>query len=153
MDKFDEYKFFADSAQHLSERRQAASQTYLTVNTAIFAVLALLVKDLGLHGWGLLLVILPLFLVGALACLTWHKIISQYKTLIGWRYDQLKEMEQAISGSHQTYSKEWENFFKPQGGKDRFRFSRLEAWLPRLFVGLYAAYGVGLVVATALGLW
>lgn len=49
-DKFDEYKLFVESAQHLSERRQAATQTYLTVNTSIFAILALLVKEAGLSG-------------------------------------------------------------------------------------------------------
>ena len=43
-DKFAEYKLFVESTQHLSERRQAATQTYLSVNTAIFAILALLVQ-------------------------------------------------------------------------------------------------------------
>jgi hypothetical protein len=125
----------------------------LTVNTAVFTVLAFLAKDLSLHRWGLVAVIMPLFLVGTLACLAWNRIIVQYKSLIGWRYDQLREMEQAMEGSHQTYSKEWEDFFKPRQGKDRFGFSRLEAWLPRLFLALYAVYGAGLVVAAALGLW
>ena len=45
------------------------------------------------------------------------------------------------------------DFFKPRQGKDRFGFSRLEAWLPRLFLALYAVYGAGLVGAAALGLW
>jgi hypothetical protein len=38
MDKFDEYKFFGERTQLLSERRQTATPTYLTVNMAIFAV-------------------------------------------------------------------------------------------------------------------
>jgi len=32
-----------------------------------------------------------------------------------------------------------------------FGFSRLEAWLPRLFVGLYAVYLVGLLIAAVVG--
>lgn len=153
LDKFEEYKFFAESTQYLSERRQAATQTYLTVNTAIFAIFAFLVKDAGFRGWGLVLVSLPLFLVGALACVIWHKIITQYKALIGWRYDQLMEMErsQEMAGSHQFYVKEWEDFFQPRQGKEKFGFSRLEVWLPRLFLALYLVYGLGLVVAIALG--
>jgi hypothetical protein len=151
MEKFDEYKFFAESTQYLSERRQAATQTYLTVNSAIFAVLAFLVKDAGFRGGGLVLVSLPLFLVGGLTCLIWYRIITQYKVLVRWRYDQLMEMERAIPECHQMYLKEGEDFFQPWQGKERFGFSRLEIWLPRLFLGLYIIYGVGLVVAIALG--
>lgn len=151
MDKFDEYKFFSERIQRLSERRQAATQTYLTVNTAIFAVLALLIKDIGFRGWGLVMVSLPLFLVGVLACIVWYMIIVQYKNLIGWHYEQLREIEQILSESHRIFRKEWEKFFSPRQGKERFGFSRLEVWLLRMFLGLSAVYGVGLVVATTLG--
>lgn len=146
MAKFDEYKFFAESTQYLSERRQAATKTYLSVNTAIFAVLAFLVKDVGFKGLNLLLISLPLFLVGILACWIWFKILAQYKALIGWRYDQLIEMERNITGSHRMYLKEWEDFFKPREGKEKFGFSKLELWLPRLFAVIYIVYGLGLVV-------
>src|SRR5512132_4350763 len=149
-DKFAEYKLFVESTQHLSERRQAATHTYLTVNTAIFAILALLVKEAGLKGWYLVGVSLPLFLVGALACLTWYKIITQYKALIGWRYDQLMAMERGMSGSYQIYVKEWAEFFRPKQEKEKFGFSRLEAWLPRLFLALYLMYTTGLILAVAM---
>jgi hypothetical protein len=151
MDKFDEYKFFGERAQLLSERRQAATQTYLTVNTVIFAVLGLLIKDVGFRGWGLVMVSLPLFSVGALACVVWYIIIVQYRQLIGWHYGQLREIEQTFSESQQIFQKEWEKFFSPQQGKERFGFSRLEVWLPRMSLGLYAVYSVGLVVATIFG--
>lgn len=59
-------------------------------------------------------------------------------------------MEHVISESHQMYEKEWEDFFQPRQRKERFGFSRLEVKLPRLFLGLYAVYGAGLLVATAL---
>jgi hypothetical protein len=147
--KFDEYKLFVGSTQHLSERRQAATQTYLSVNTAIFAILALLVKEAGLKGGTLVGVSLPLFLVGILACLIWHRIIMQYKELIGWRYDQLMAMERAMPESHQIYVKESEEFFKPRQEKKKFGFSRLEVWLPRLFLVLYLIYGTGLLLAVA----
>lgn len=150
MEKFDEYKFFAESTQYLSERRQAATKTYLSVNTAIFAVLAFLVKDVGFKGLNLILISLPLFLVGILACWIWYKIITQYKQLIGWRYDQLMEMERNMKDSHRTYIKEWEDFFKPRKGKEKFGFSKLELWLPRLFAMIYIVYGLGLVLGTIL---
>lgn len=149
--KFDEYTFFAESTQQMSERRQAATQTYLTANTIVAAALGFLIKDMGFPGWGMVLVSLPFFLVGVLACIIWHRIIIQYKALASWRYKQLIEMEQAMLGSHRMYLKEWEDVYKPQAGKKFISFSQLELWLPRLFLGMYVAYGVGLVVVTALG--
>ena len=151
MEKFDEYTLFAESTQRMSERRQAATQTYLTANTVIAAALGFLLKDMAFPGWGLVLVSLPFFLVGVLACIIWHKIITQYKALAAWRYRQLIEMEQAIPESHRFYLKEWEDFYKPRVEKGGFSFSGLELWLPRLFLGLYGVYGVGLVAMTALG--
>lgn len=151
MDKSKEYILFSERTQRLSERRQTTSQTYLTVNTAISGVLAFLAKDAGFRGWGLVLVSLPLFLVGVLVCLIWHKIITQFKQVIGWHYEQLRDMEQVLPDGCKMYSNEWERFFKLRQGKERFGFSRLEAWLPRLFLGLYVIYGVSLIIATALG--
>lgn len=150
MNKFDEYKFFAESTQYLSERRQAATQTYLTVNTAIFAVLIFLYKDMKIIESDLVWISLPLFLVGIVACFAWLKILTQYKSLIGWRYDQLMEIEQIIPDNHQMYTKEWEDFFKPRQGKEKFGFSKLEIWLPKLFMSLYILFGVGLILADIL---
>lgn len=151
MQHFEEYKFFTENTQHLSERRQGATQTFLTINTAIFTILAFLIKDAGFKAWGLVLVSLPLFLVGVLVCLIWAKILSQFKLLISWRYQQLRVMEQAMPESYQLLTKEWEDYFKPRQGKERFGFSRLEQLLPQLFLVLYGIYGAGLVLATYLG--
>jgi hypothetical protein len=149
--KFEEFQMFSEHVQRLSERRQSASQTYLTVNTAVFGVLAFLAKDTGFQGWGLVGVCVPLFAVGILACVIWHRIIAQFKTIIGWHYEQLRAMEDDLAESGRIYTREWEHFFKPQGGRERFGFSRLEAWLPRLLIALYAIYAAGMVFATIFG--
>lgn len=149
--KFEEYKLFSELVQRLSERRQTASQTYLAVNTAAFGVLAFLAKDAGFHGWGLVGVSVPLFLVGIIACVIWHKIVTHFREIIGWHYEQLRAMEEGLPGSARIYCKEWERFYRAQTGRKGFSFSLLESWLPRLFVSLYAIYALGMVVATALG--
>ncbi|MFZ0257251.1 MAG: hypothetical protein WAN46_16745 [Gammaproteobacteria bacterium] len=145
MDKFDEYKFFAQSTQHLSERRHAATQIFLSVNTAIFILVAFRLKIADLEGWILVISTLPLFLVGVLVCLVWHQLIKHYKSLIGWRYQQLMEMERAMPESHQMYVKEWQAFFRPQDEREKFGFSWLEVWLPRLFIVLYVFSSIGLL--------
>ncbi len=145
MDKFDEYKFFAQSTQHLSERRHAATQIFLSVNTAIFILVAFRLKIADLEGWILVISTLPLFLVGVLVCLVWHQLIKHYKSLIDWRYQQLMEMERAMPESHQMYVKEWQAFFRPQDEREKFGFSWLEVWLPRLFIVLYVFSSIGLL--------
>jgi hypothetical protein len=151
MPRFDEYTFFTENTYHLSERRQTSTQTFLTINTAIFTILAFLAKDAGFRGWPLVLVSVPLFVVGLLVCIIWSRMLAQFTALIRWRYEQLRAMEQTLPESHQMMTQEWEHFFKPNQRNERFGFSRLEARLPQMFLFLYAVYGVGLVLATAAG--
>jgi hypothetical protein len=86
-----------------------------------------------------------------LVCLIWQRILTQFKSLVNWRYEQLRAMEQDASDSHQLFTKEYNHFYQPQHGEERFGFARLEVRLPQLFLLLYSAYGVGLVIATVLG--
>lgn len=148
MEKFDEYTFFVEQTQRLSERRQASTQTYLTVNTAILAILAFLIKDTALNGWHLVVATAPLFLVGILACGIWHRIINQYRELIGWRYKQLIAMEKGLRACHQMFLREEKKYFKSDSDQKRFGFSRLEIGLPRLFAALYVVFAV-LILACA----
>ncbi|HTP01681.1 MAG TPA: hypothetical protein VMJ64_09925 [Anaerolineales bacterium] len=148
MDKFEELKFLHEKTETFSERRQTTTQTYLTINTAIFGALAFLAKDSGLHRWDLLLVVLPLFGVGILACIIWLRIIQKLDAIIGWHYEQLREIERSIPESHQLINKEWERFFDAKQGR-RFSFSSLEAQLPSVLIILYAAYAIGLAIAVA----
>ena len=147
MDKFDEYKFFTERVQYRSQRRQQATQIYLTVNTAIFGVLALLIKDSGLSGWSLAIATLPLFFVGVLICLTWLRIIREFSNLIGWQYEQLREMEKQMRSSFKMHTKEWEEFYKGIKTKKGFSFSNLEAQMPVYFIGLYIIYSLGMIIA------
>ena len=81
-------------------------------------------------------------------------MIVQHRALIAWRYEQLIEMErsQALAGGYGMYTKELEHFYRSEGNRDRFGFSRLEVWLPRLFVVVYALYAAGIVLAAAFDL-
>jgi hypothetical protein len=131
----------------LTERRQTAIQVYLTVNTAIFAVFGLFAKDNATNEWSLLFINLPLVIVGMAACWAWSRAILHYKSLIGWRYQQLIEMEQGASfaNSYRLFTKERDAFYEPRRGQRILGFSDLEMWLPRLFIGLYIIYCASLV--------
>lgn len=150
MDKWEEYKFFAESTQFLTEKRLNASQTYLTVNTAIFAVIGFVVKDSGLSVTWFSIGTLPLILVAIIACTQWYRMINNYKALISWRYEQLMAMEDEMPDSYKMYKKEWDDFYKPQASKKRFGFSVIEKNLPLLILILYVLYGAAIIVVVIL---
>lgn len=145
-DAFDEYRLLFDSTERLVERRRGTTQTFLTVNAGLSAVVAFLVKDLALEGARLALVTIPLFLIGVLACRLWKRTILQYEALVDWRYRQLRRMERRrFVGSYRLFTREWEGLYAPRA-KKRFGFSELEATVPATFLALYA---LGLLFALA----
>jgi hypothetical protein len=152
MDKFEEYKLLNERAQKLSERRQTTTQTYLTINTAIFGAVAFLLKDSGLHGWALVLISVPLLCVGVLACSIWLGIANKLENFLDWQYDRLREMELEMPGNAMILTRENKEFYEPvPGGKKKFSFTLQEAWLPKLLMVLFGLYAAAMIVSAGLG--
>lgn len=149
-DKYDEYKFFVENTQHLDDQRQAATQMFLSVNTAIFALVGFLIQDAGVQGQFLAFMVAPLFVLGVLACVLWVSVINRFKRLIGWRYEQLMAMERAIPESHQMYLKEWETMFAADATRKILGLTLLD-WLPRAILALWVVYGLAFVLARVIG--
>jgi hypothetical protein len=147
MDRFEEYKLLYQRTEKLSERRQATSQTYLTINTAIFGAIAFLVRDSGLTGWILIQAIGPLFIVGTLICIIWLNIILNLENVLNWQYGQLRELEGKMRGSVQIFTRENREIFEARKGRKRFSFTMLEAWLPRILGALYLGYFIAMALA------
>ncbi|MFO1154827.1 MAG: hypothetical protein U1E42_14370 [Rhodospirillales bacterium] len=147
-DKYDEYKFFVGNTQHLDDRRQAATEMFLGVNTAIFALVGFLIKDAGVQGQFLALLVAPLFVLGVLVCILWVSVINRFKRLIGWRYEQLMTLERAIPESHQMYLKEWAAMLQQDAARKILGRSLLD-WLPRAILALWAVYGAAFLLARA----
>ncbi len=150
--KFDEYKLYLERAQKLSERRQATTQTYLTISTAIFGAISFLIKDSGLHHWALVGMVLPLFAVGILACVIWLRILRKIEVFLNWQYKRLREMEKGIPGSFGLLEAENKEFYAAKvEQKKKFSFSLHEALLPLLLIILFALYAAGMILGAALG--
>ena len=145
-DVFREYEFIAGSTQFLTERRQSTSQTFLTINTAVFVVFGLLVKEAGLRDQLLALASLPLIIAGWAACFVWHTTLVHFRSLIRWRFQVLRDLERspAMRGSQRLYNREWNEYLGQQGSA-AFRFSTLEGRMPFLFAILYTCYFAAMV--------
>jgi hypothetical protein len=145
VEKSDEYRFFAQSTERLSDRRQTVTSIYISVNTAIFIIVSFFLKLVNVEGWKLAISVLPLFIAGLIACLVWHETIRRFRSLIEWRYRQLMAMERKMPDSYQMYIKESNDLLRTEDGKEKFSFSTLELWVPRLFGALYVLSGIYLV--------
>ena len=151
MDKFEEYKLLIERAEKLSERRQATSQIYLTVNTAIFGAIAFLVKDSGLHNQLLLWGILPMSVVGILICVIWLNIIIRLERVLSWQYGHLRRMETSMPGSEQIFIKENKDLYGEGKKRRKFSFSLLEGWLPGILIAVYVLCFIGMCIVVRVG--
>ena len=157
--KFEEYKTFIDDTARFTERRQNISNLYVTINTLIFAVIAFLIKDIGLEQLWLILLPLPLIVAGVYVCHWWEQLIRKYKLLVGLRIDALREMEESaeLAGLAKIYHLEDRLFPRDDEGNmikgQGLNFSDVEANLPTLFTVLYAVSGVALVIMLGIRLW
>ena len=145
---FDEYKLLYERTEKLSERRQAASQIYLTINTAIFGGIAFLAKDLGFHGWLLTAGLLGLFGFGILICSIWRKILINTENFLKWQYERLCEMEKGIPDSFQLFTKENKDLYTAKPGEEKASFSLLEAQLPMILMIVYGVCVLATIIAT-----
>ena len=150
----EEYKLFIEDTTRLSERRQTAANTYVTVNGAIIGFITYLVASADLNSWWFSLAVAPIVVAGIMVCVFWRQSIQKYKALINLRFKVLREIEEQIEGSSRVFHREDELYPQDLGGKDHqnksLNISDLESRLPTLFSVLYLILGLGLVMATAL---
>lgn len=167
IDKFEEYRLLIQSTEKLTDRRQLSAQIWVTLHTLLFAALGFLLKEVGASvfsaspsaaaeaaeggQWIFAASVGPLVVLGLFSCVIWVKMLSSYRSLIAWRYDQLMELERSpeLQGLHQVFNREWENFFGP-AAQERIGFTRLEARLPIVLIVVYGAIAV-VAILVALG--
>lgn len=151
---FEEYKLFVEDTARLSERRQTAANTYVTVNGAIIGFITYLVASADLNSWWFSLAVAPIVVAGIMVCVFWRQSIQKYKALINLRFKVLREIEEQIEGSSRVFHREDELYPQHTDGGSQptkgLNISDLESRLPTLFSVLYLILGLGLVMATAL---
>ncbi len=152
MDKFEEYKLFVEDTARFSDRRQTVNNIYVVVNSIILSAMAFLVKDAGLDHLWRSIVIMLVMIVGIIICLQWDRLILRYKRLIGFRFDELRIMEDSpeMDKSHKMYHQEDKLFPRDSLGKiipgEGLNISDRERWLPRIFICIYSIFIVTSII-------
>ena len=147
-----EYRLALDQANKLADRRQAITTTYLSVNAALTGAIAFLFKDGHLPDVSSQIAVLALLFSGVLACGLWRRLIKHYSALTGWRYEQIRSLENQLPGGSKLVTKEYQElYFKQQGKKDT-RISPYETNLTWLFTTIYLVFSLAILVAIFLKL-
>ena len=147
---FEEYRLFVEDTARFSDRRHTFSNFMVAMNgflvTGIYAVL----KDLSAHGPCRLVILVPLLGVGLAAGCVWQKLFIEYDEMIRARIKFLKQIEcKAGKGDGDGLYHFLGPEFYHKEGRER-GFTRLEKWLPWIFIDLYCLL---LAVTTLVGLW
>lgn len=132
----EQYKLFVESADRISQRRQQANSFFLTINTALLAVLSgMLSRSTRLLPsiWWLL----PVAAAGLVLCYVWYRLVLSYKGLNAGKFEVIHAIEKKLPLS--LFDAEWHQV---GGGKDSKKykpFSEIETWIPWVFAALYGA--------------
>jgi len=138
----EEYKLYVEMADRMSARRIQASQFYISLLSALFGVIAILVEKKifpGSEGSFLLLG----SLLGLFLCFIWYVNINSYKQLNSLKFKVIEEMELYLP--FPCYAREWKIEKKT---KQYQRLSNVEKYVPLsialLYLGLaiYAGFSI-----------
>lgn len=130
-----QYKLYVEMMDKVSKRRHHANSFFLTVNTALIAVLtgfvSLTQQPLTQLGW-----ILAAAITGVVFCLTWRRLIESYRQLNTGKFKIVHLLEKRLPAN--LFDAEWEALNHGDGTVYR-PFNRMERWVPAAFAAVYGA--------------
>lgn len=131
------FKLYLDTAERVSDRRAQANAWMISVNGALCTLYGVLERGRAFVGGsdltGGLWVILA---AGVLICVAWASLVASYRQLNAAKFNVLQEIEKEL---------EFPLFAREQAlyrDTARLSLSRIERWIPWVFVGLYSIVGV-----------
>ncbi len=135
----EQYKLFVESADRISQRRHNANSFFLTLNSALLAILAGVMSRTGQSGalWW----ILPVAMVGLILCYVWYRLVLSYKGLNTGKFAVIHAIEKRLPIA--LFDAEWRQIGKGKDPKKYKPFSEIETWIPWVF---FALYGVLVVI-------
>lgn len=138
---FDLYSLAVEMADRVSARRSGANTFFLTVQTALTAVVGFVVSVDGASEWVIGLV----SAAGIITCLAWWALLRSYRDLASAKWEVIT----AIEKEHFTvrpFADEWDYLKKDDIKSWRERYAEqgtVERFVPWVFVGVYALLAAG----------
>jgi hypothetical protein len=126
----EQYKLYVEMSDRIGIRRQYANTFFLTINTAILALIGYFkVRDSSLSELSTIILIVPI--AGILLCYTWWRMIKSYKTLNDAKFMVILEMEKKLP--FDPFEREWEILGRGEDSKKHRPFTGIESRVPWIF--------------------
>lgn len=137
----EQYKLFVEMADRISARRQSTNSFFLSINTAIIA----LVGYINFGGQSGSSYYWLVSLAGMALCFMWYRLIRSYKDLNSAKFAVIHEMEAELPVS--PYDSEWEKVQRGTNKKLYLPFTHIEVYIPWVF---FVIHGFVLIKAVSL---
>lgn len=129
----EQYKLYVAMADKISERRQAANTFFLTINTALVAMLGIVWPHTGglvSKAWYSIVGI-----SGLILCYTWYRILRSYRDLNSGKFRVIHAIEKCLP--IRPYDAEWTSIGRGEDPKLYLPFTNIETKIPWVFFVLY----------------
>ena len=111
-----------EMANSISQRRDTMNNIFVTLNLAIMAAVSIV--------WDIKSILI--LVAGIIVCVLWLLFIRNYKQLNSAKFDIINVIEKNLPT--QPFCEEWK---KLQSNKKYMDGTKLEKWLPIMFIALY----------------
>ena len=128
------YKFYAATADAVSTRRQSANVFFLTLNTALIALIGYSFRSNTAEKiflWLLILVVI----VGLILCCQWYRTIKSHQQLNDGKFKVITLIEEKLPFA--PYVAEWKALGKGKDPKKYKKVTDIEMKVPWLFFSLH----------------
>ena len=122
------YKLYVGMADNISARRQSANSFFLTVNTALIAIVGYMSGENEEINW-------VVNLAGMVLCYSWYRLVRSYKDLNTGKFKVVHEIEKMLPLA--PYDAEWDALGRGNDPKLYLPFTHIEMWVPWIFFALH----------------
>ncbi|MDD1679377.1 MAG: hypothetical protein LUO93_09390 [Methanomicrobiales archaeon] len=129
------YKVYMEMADHVSQRRDSANNFFVTLNSAIIALIGIVASILTSSIILKFCWVVVISVTGIIICVRWRDIIQSHKDLNSGKFVIIHMLEEKLPAT--LYKTEW-SYLNPPIGRKRYKSLTLaELQVPLVFIGLY----------------
>jgi len=140
---FEQYKLYVESAEKISDRRQAVNNYFITINTALITLLGLSFQIKAFERIGIFRSLIAF--VGIIICVIFWFLLRSYKQLNTGKFKVIHEIEHHLPLA--LYDYEWKILEEGKNRKVYYPFSHIELLIPWVFGFIYLGLAVIFIVA------
>lgn len=126
----EQYKMYIEMTDRISNRRQSANSFFLTVNTAVVAIIGYV--QLGEVAGKSQAFYWLVSIAGMLLCYSWYRLIRSYKDLNTGKFAVIHALEKKLPTA--PYDAEWESLGGGKNPKLFLPFTEVEIIVPWIFL-------------------